>query len=252
ACRRYRAPRLILYSSIFRLRVLRWMPSVPAVLVRLPSQRLSTLMMNRFSNSRTASSNCTPLSTISSTRCSSRSEIIAGLVELPGSQAPERLDVLVSRVKDDLFGQRRPGRLFVPADLLEVVADELFVEAGLRSAGRVLIARPEARRVRRERLVDENHALLVGSGAIGEEAEFELGVGDDDAAGFGVGGAFGVQAEGEIADAIEEGVADHRARLGFGDVDVVAALPLGCRGGDWLGQPFRLAESGRQPRAADF
>src|SRR6185295_3828045 len=132
------------------------MPSVPAVLVRLPSQRLSTLMMNRFSNSRTASSKCTPLSTISSTRCSSRSEIIAGLFELPGGQAPERLDVLFSRVKDDLVGQRRHGRLLVPADPLEVVADELFVEARLRSARRILIARPETRRVRRERLVDED------------------------------------------------------------------------------------------------
>src|SRR5262245_22795616 len=63
----YPALRLILYSPILRVSVLRWMPSVSAVFVRLPSSLPRTRTMNRFSNSRTASSNRTCLRTICST-----------------------------------------------------------------------------------------------------------------------------------------------------------------------------------------
>src|SRR5258708_1270822 len=72
----YPARRLILYSPIFRVSVLRCMPRAQAVLVRLPSDLPSTREMKRFSNSRTASSNWTPLTTIASQCHYGRSRII--------------------------------------------------------------------------------------------------------------------------------------------------------------------------------
>src|ERR1019366_3233461 len=121
------------------------MPSESAVLVRLPSYLTSTRAMKRFSNSRTASSNRTPLSTISSTSFSSRSLITAprgppppalalplaraagayhgcrSSCELPAGEAAIRFDVLLARLFDDVRRQRRDGGLFAPADPLEVV-----------------------------------------------------------------------------------------------------------------------------------
>ena len=56
---------------------------------------------------------------------------------------------------------------------------------------------PEAGGVGGEGFVDEDG--LVAAIDVGVDAEFELGVGDDDAAGSGVGGGAGVEGDGEIA-----------------------------------------------------
>ena len=60
-------------SAIFRLSVFRWIPSVSAAFDKLPSESASTREMNRRSNSRLASENRMPLSTISAMSRSSRS-----------------------------------------------------------------------------------------------------------------------------------------------------------------------------------
>src|SRR6266568_1552411 len=137
------------------------MPKVSAVLVRLPSQDPRTRAMKRFSNSLTASSKCTPLFTMSSTSFSSRSLIIVcsrdrTSCELAAGQPAKGLDVLLSRFHDDVFRQGRHRWVLVPLDALEIVAHELFVEAGLRSARRVRVGRPEPRRIWRQRFVDQN------------------------------------------------------------------------------------------------
>src|ERR1035437_4816556 len=236
------------------------MPSESAVLVRLPSYLTSTRAMKRFSNSCTASSNRTPLSTLSPQSFSSRSLITArgapsppalarafaraagahhgcrSSCELPAGEAAIRFDVLLARLFDDVRRQRRDGGLFVPADPLEVVAHELLVEAGLRAARLVAVDGPEAGRVGRQRLVDQDHALLGRLRAAGAQPEFEFRVGDDDAARFGVGRAFGVQPERQVADAIEERPADHLHGPRFADVDVVPALLLGGRREDRVGK----------------
>lgn len=59
--------------------------------------------------------------------------------------------------------------------------DTHLVVAALRLAHFVLVFWPEARAVRRKDLVDEHD--LLGDGIL---TEFEFGIGDDDAAGFGV------------------------------------------------------------------
>src|ERR1700691_4307184 len=70
----------------------------------------------------------------------------------------------------------RRRRLLVPVQGFQVVAHELLVETWGADAGLVGLRRPEARGVRCQQLVDQDEF----SGAV--EAEFELGVGDDDVA----------------------------------------------------------------------
>ena len=57
----------------------------------------------------------------------------------------------------------------------------MLIERGLGAAGRELVGGPEARGIGGERFVDPDEFLV-------EQAEFEFGVGDDDAAFGGVGG----------------------------------------------------------------
>ena len=124
-------------SAILRLSVFRWSPSTSAAFDRLPSESASTRVMNRFSNSRVRVGKSDPLrdhlfnqplQAVSFMRAYSSSRLL---------EQPERLDVLLARLHDDIVGQRGHRRLFVPADGLEIVAHELLVEAWLRPAGRV-------------------------------------------------------------------------------------------------------------------
>ena len=105
----------------------------------------------------------------------------------------------------------------------EVVAHELLVEARLRTAGDVKIPRPEARRVGRQDLVDEDDVPLAA--AVGDAAEFELGVGDDDAPVFRVGSAARVQPQRQVAELFDRVAPDNLARLVLADVHVVARTP---------------------------
>ena len=78
-------------------------------------------------------------------------------------EALERLDVAGARPVDDLGGQLRPGRLLVPACGLAEVAHELLVVGQLRATRRVLVGRPEAGRVRCQRLVAERQRPSASS-----------------------------------------------------------------------------------------
>ena len=65
-------------------------------------------------------------------------------------------DVFLAGFLDDVVQQFGAGRGFVPVEGLEVISDELFVEAGLAFAGGVEAGRPEAGGVGREYLVDQD------------------------------------------------------------------------------------------------
>ena len=94
--------------------------------------------------------------------------------ERPAGDPLVGLDVAVARGGDDLGGQRRRRRLSCPSRAVEVVAHRLLVERRRRRARLPLVGRPEPRRVGREHLVAHDELAV-------DEAELELGVGDDDA-----------------------------------------------------------------------
>src|SRR5882672_4496805 len=83
----------------------------------------------------------------------------------------------------------RCGRCLVPVERLQVVANVLLVERRWARARAVLVDRPEAGRVGRKSLVDQDEL----SARVG--AELELGVGDDDAALAGEVGGLAVQVD---------------------------------------------------------
>src|ERR1700736_3682343 len=108
-------------------------------------------------------------------------------------QARQRLAVFVAGSRDDLGRQIRARRLLVPVEGLQVVAHELLVETRRAHARAIAVRGPEARGVRRQHFVDEReYALAV-------DAEFELGVGNDDAAAARVFGREPVQCERGVA-----------------------------------------------------
>src|SRR5882672_11320488 len=75
----------------------------------------------------------------------------------------------------------------VPRLRFEPVAHDLFVERRRTHAGAVLISRPETRRIRRKDFVDQKEFAAVVS------AKLELGIRDDDAAGFGESRSFAIE-----------------------------------------------------------
>src|SRR5262249_30387284 len=85
------------------------------------------------------------------------------------AQATDRLEVALLRLLHDAGRQRRRGWLVVPTARVEPVAYDLFVEA-LEPALLVARAVPVARRVGRQRLVDQRERSV-------DAAELELGVG---------------------------------------------------------------------------
>jgi hypothetical protein len=123
-------------------------------------------------------------------------------------------------------GSSGAGVLFVPVQGLEPVADELLVEARLRAAGLVIIGGPETGGVGREHFVGEDELAV-------NEAELELGIGDDDAAREGVFGGAAVDGEGQIAQRAARSVpmsSAARSKLMFSswpDCALVAGVKMG-------------------------
>src|SRR5207245_3545410 len=120
----------------------------------------------------------------------------------------------------------------------------LLVEARLRAARRVAVPRPEARRVRGERLVDPHQLLST-------HPELELRVCEDDPSLLGVRSRLLVDPQAEVADlrrAVRPDRPRHRLER---DVLVVAALRL--RGGreDRRVEAIGLPQTRGQPDAAE-
>src|ERR1700722_19168532 len=144
----------------------------------------------------------------------------------------------------DAWGQGRGRRIAVPAAGaaldVEIIAQRLLVETRLRLAGRVDIRRPEPRTVGGHHLVDQDDmAVLVA-------AEFEFGVGDDDA--LVAAEFFTERIDGprhafqRVGDLIAEDLAHPRNR----DVLVVTGFGLGRRAED-RGLEFRAFDkAGRE------
>src|SRR5882757_9650005 len=100
-------------------------------------------------------------------------------LQLMPRHAPVGFEIALAGRIDHAGRQRRRRAVAVPAPGfplgVEIVAQRLLVEARLALAGLVDVDGPEPRTVRCHHFVDQNDAAVTVA------AEFELGVGDDDA-----------------------------------------------------------------------
>src|SRR5207249_4236452 len=126
-----------------------------------------------------------------------------------------RLAVFLRRLLDDARRQLRARRLTVPADLCEVIADVLLIEARLRASALVLVGRPEAAGVRRQALVDQDNLVV-------QPAELELGVGDDDPPLTSIVAAVSVDRQAAQRDGVRRLLPGQLDNLVVGDRQVVA------------------------------
>ena len=171
----------------------------------------------------------------------------AGYLLQSARQSLQRFQVLFARALHDFLGQLGAGRGAVPGlDRLQVIAEELLVEARLRAAWAVIIGGPEARAVGRENFVREEDA--PGDRL---EAEFELRIREDDAALGGVGGGPSVEIECQVAQFVVALFAEQRDGLLRREILIVAVVVLARGREKRLGQPVGFAQAGRDGLAAD-
>ncbi len=156
----------------------------------------------------------------------------------------EGFQVFGAGALDDVLREVGGGWGFIPGEGFQIIADELFIEAGGADAEAVFGLRPEPGGVWGEALVNEDDLVVP-------EAEFEFGIGDEDAFLGGVGAAGFVEADGVIANDLSGGGAEDLAALFPGDVFVVTAGGLGGRGEEGLGQGLGLLQSGGEGESAD-
>src|SRR6267143_5160567 len=101
-------------------------------------------------------------------------------LQLCSGDAAVGIPIAFTRRVHDLRRQRWWWRFSVPLSLLlqigQVIAQRLLVEARLAASCLIAVGRPEARRVGRQDLVDDDQL------AVPRRAEFEFRVRDDDAA----------------------------------------------------------------------
>src|SRR6185312_1800078 len=143
---------------------------------------------------------------------------------------PIRLEIPLAGRIHHAVGQRRGRGVAVPAAGLslgvEIVAQWLLVEGRLRPAGLVDIGGPEPRTVRRYHLVDQDDA------AVGRAAEFEFGVGDDDALMAGDPLAEIIDRARHALEFFGDVAPENLADAGDRDVLVMAGFGLGGRAED--------------------
>src|SRR5882724_13425973 len=77
-----------------------------------------------------------------------RSDILE--FDLATGQTLESFTIFSRSFFDYLLGQRWGGRCFIPIECFQIIAHKLFVETRRTLPDRVLVLRPEARRIRRE------------------------------------------------------------------------------------------------------
>src|SRR6516165_159955 len=114
------------------------------------------------------------------------------LLEGPARELAIGLPVLLAGALSNFLRQSGRGRLLIPMDRLEVIADVLLVVGGLRAPRLIRIRGPKTGRIRRQHLVGQ-HDLAVN------QAKFEFGVRDDNATLAGVIGGAPVQLQRKIA-----------------------------------------------------
>ena len=133
-----------------------------------------------------------------------------------GSESFHGFPILLGGFPDDLLRQRRCGGRLVPVEGFQVVAQELLVEAGLGASRAVVVLWPEAAGIGGEAFIDDNQLPVA-------DAEFELRVGDDDAAACGNLPCLAVDVNGCLAGLFRNVLPAQFHHLFKGDVFVVVA-----------------------------
>src|SRR6202011_3015691 len=155
----------------------------------------------------------------------------------------ERFDVFRRGLLDDLPRQLRRWRRLVPIERLEIIAHELLVEARWALTDDKLVFRPEARGIWSEDFIDQEQLIV-------DLAEFEFGIGHNDAALRRMVAAARIDFETEIFDAVRDFIAENSAAFLHVDVFVVADVVFCGRREDGLGQWRRKLQTGEQFYAA--
>src|SRR6266576_985082 len=98
------------------------------------------------------------------------------LIQFAPGQDAIGFPVLGTSGLDDFRRKFRAGRGFRPLHSLEIVANKLFVERGLWTAGAVVGSGPKARRIGREGFVDPHQVIGRGTATrpMVENAELEF------------------------------------------------------------------------------
>ncbi|MFM1944078.1 MAG: hypothetical protein RI897_3060 [Verrucomicrobiota bacterium] len=107
-----------------------------------------------------------------------------------------------------------------------------------------MIGGPEAGGIRGEDFIDEDEVVV-------EDAEFEFGIGDDDASFAGVSAGLGVDLDTECADAFGDILADDAGGFFEGDIFVVPGFGFRGGGEDGFGEFGGFLKSGGEGEAAD-
>src|SRR5262249_18898921 len=154
-------------------------------------------------------------------------------------QHPVRLDVLLTGLVRYILRQSGRGRLLVPLDCFQIVANKLLVVRFLRPPRLVPVRRPEARRIGCQYFIRQNKALLC-------LPEFKFGIGDDDAAARGIVRRLLIDRQGQVAQLLRQLPARPPGHFRKGNVLIVTAQRLRGRREDRLGQLVRFPEAGGQ------
>src|SRR5688572_22123691 len=139
------------------------------------------------------------------------------------------LRVARRRARDHLGREPRCRWLVIPAGRIQPIAHELLVERRLGAARHVAVGRPEPGGVGRPYLVDQDQVPV-------REAELELRVREDDAAGCRRVGETVVDPEGELLQPFEQTLADEVDPLLGSERQVVARIRFAGRREDRYGE----------------
>ena len=112
----------------------------------------------------------------------------------------------------------------IPAHRVEIIPNELFIKTGLSLPGRIVIGRPEPRRIRGQDLINDHHLLRRPV-----QAEFKFGIRDDDPARFGQRGRPLIHRNADPPDLLRQRFADHALHGVIRDIFIMAFRGLGRR-----------------------
>src|SRR3989475_2290274 len=141
-------------------------------------------------------------------------------------------------------GEWRGGRLLVPAQVLEIVAQVLLVERRLRPSRFIAFEIPETRGIRGHDLIDKDDLTVV-------KPEFELRVSEDQPTLHRPRSAELIEGEACLLEGLRELLTGPPGQLSARDILVMPSEGFCGRGEDRFGEAVTLLQAGREPGTRD-